>query len=112
MQHPLPSVAADLTAVLSRLGVARSLWTDGNRPVRSPITGEVMAHIQDATSEQVALAVEQAHIAFLQWRNRPAPQRGELVRHLGMELRAAKTDLASLVTIEAGKVLSESLGEV
>ena len=112
MQHPLPSVADDLSAVLSRLGVAPDLWTGGNRPVTSPITGEVMAHIQDATGDQVALAVEQAHAAFLEWRNRPAPQRGELVRLLGMELRAAKTDLASLITIEAGKVLSESLGEV
>lgn len=112
MHHPLPSVADELSAVLSRLGVAPGLWTGGNRPVSSPITGEVMAHIQDATGDHVALAVEQAHAAFLQWRNRPAPQRGELVRLLGMELRAAKADLASLITIEAGKVLSESLGEV
>jgi aldehyde dehydrogenase (NAD+) len=42
----------------------------------------------------------------------PAPRRGELVRLLGQELRTAKEDLACLVTIEAGKIPSEGLGEV
>jgi len=42
----------------------------------------------------------------------PAPRRGELVRRLGEELRAAKDDLGLLVTLEAGKTLSEGLGEV
>ena len=42
----------------------------------------------------------------------PAPRRGELVRLLGEELRAAKADLGRLVTLEAGKIASEGLGEV
>ena len=42
----------------------------------------------------------------------PAPKRGELVRLLGEELRAAKADLGRLVSIEAGKIPSEGLGEV
>ena len=42
----------------------------------------------------------------------PAPRRGELVRLLGEELRVAKRELAGLITIEAGKIASESLGEV
>ncbi len=42
----------------------------------------------------------------------PAPRRGELVRLLGEELRAAKDDLGALVTLEAGKIISEGLGEV
>ena len=46
------------------------------------------------------------------WRTVPAPRRGELVRLLGEELRAAKADLGRLVTLEAGKILSEGLGEV
>jgi aldehyde dehydrogenase (NAD+) len=53
-----------------------------------------------------------AHAAFLAWREVPAPRRGELVRLLGEELRAAKADLGRLVTLEAGKVVSEGLGEV
>ena len=42
----------------------------------------------------------------------PAPRRGELVRLLGEELREAKPLLAKLVTLEAGKIVQESLGEV
>src|SRR5207253_8630493 len=50
--------------------------------------------------------------AFLEWRAVPAPRRGELVRLLGEELRAAKAPLARLVMLEAGKIVQESLGEV
>ncbi|HRK67109.1 MAG TPA: aldehyde dehydrogenase family protein, partial [Hyphomonas sp.] len=42
----------------------------------------------------------------------PAPRRGELVRLLGEELRAAKDDLAIFVTLEAGKIPAEAAGEV
>lgn len=112
MQDPLPSVIEAASSVLSRLGVAKGLYTDGNRPVRSPLTGEVMALVHDTPVADLCVAVDQAHLAFLDWRNRPAPQRGELIRLLGEELRAAKADLAALVTLEAGKVTSESLGEV
>src|SRR6185369_11537160 len=61
---------------------------------------------------QVDAAIEAAHTAFLAWRGVPAPRRGELVRLFGEELRSAKADLGALVTLEAGKVTSESLGEV
>src|SRR5690606_11396689 len=53
-----------------------------------------------------------ARAAFLAWRTVPAPRRGELVRLLGEELRAAKDDLGALVSIETGKIRSEGLGEV
>ncbi len=112
MQSKITSAAAEAAAVLGRLDVAPGLWNDGNRAVRSPVTGEVVAHVHDATPADVAAAVEAAHIAFLAWRNVPAPRRGELVRLFGEELRAAKADLGALVTLEAGKVTSESLGEV
>ena len=108
----LQSVVPDAAAVLGRLGVAEALWTGGNRAVRSPVTGEIMAQVQDASPAEVAVAVEVAHAAFLRWRNIPAPRRGELVRLFGQELRAAKTDLAALVTLEAGQIVSEALGEM
>src|SRR6476660_8362105 len=53
-----------------------------------------------------------AKTAFLEWRSIPAPRRGELVQILGDELRSAKVALGRLVTIEAGKILSEGQGEV
>src|SRR5690242_13686769 len=84
----------------------------GDLEVRSPITGEPVARLrrddQASTDRKVAAAVE----AFNAWRDVPAPRRGELVRLLGEELRAAKDDLGALVTLEAGKIVSEGLGEV
>jgi aldehyde dehydrogenase (NAD+) len=53
-----------------------------------------------------------AQQAFLRWRTVPAPRRGELVRLLGEELRAMKEPLARLITLENGKIVQESLGEV
>ena len=55
---------------------------------------------------------KKADAAFRDWRLVPAPKRGELVRLLGEELRAHKADLGRLVSIEAGKIPSEGLGEV
>jgi aldehyde dehydrogenase (NAD+) len=112
LQSPIGSARAQAHEVLSRLGVAETLWTGGDRPVRSPVTGETIAEVHDASPASTVLAVEMAHEAYLAWRSVPAPRRGELVRLLGEELRAAKADLARLVTLEAGKIVSEALGEV
>jgi aldehyde dehydrogenase (NAD+) len=106
------ALAEEAAAVLKRLGVATERLTGGERPARSPITGEVMAQLADTSVEEAHACVEAAHRAFLAWRIVPAPRRGELVRLLGEELRAAKADLGALVTLEAGKTLSEGLGEV
>ena len=54
----------------------------------------------------------QASEAFLDWRMVPAPRRGEIVREIGNELRAAKDDLGTLVSLEMGKILAEGRGEV
>jgi NAD-dependent aldehyde dehydrogenases len=108
----IASARAEAAEVLKRLGVAERLWTGGARPVRSPVTGEVIAEVHDTPAAEVAAVVERAHEAFLAWRTVPAPRRGELVRLFGEELRAAKADLARVVTLEAGKIVSEALGEV
>jgi aldehyde dehydrogenase (NAD+) len=107
-----PDVIQEAAEVLGRLGVAESLWTGGARAVASPITGEIIAQVHDAGPAACERAIATAEAAFLTWRAIPAPKRGELVRLLGEELRAAKTDLGALVTLEAGKTLSEGQGEV
>lgn len=112
IQTPIASAAAEASAVLDRLGVAPALRVGGTRRVRSPITGETLAVVHEATPDEARTAIDTAQEAFLAWRKVPAPRRGELVRLLGEELRAAKDDLARLVTLEAGKVVSEGLGEV
>jgi aldehyde dehydrogenase (NAD+) len=79
---------------------------------RSPIDGRTLATIPSATPADVSAAVTAANDAFLKWRLVPAPKRGELVRRFAQKLRERKHDLSALVTLEAGKITSESLGEV
>ena len=107
-----PPIADEALGLLKRLGVPIASVRGGNRSVRSPITGEVIGEVHDQQLDEVTAAIDLAHQAFLTWRKVPAPRRGELVRLLGEELRAAKTDLGMLVTLEAGKTISEGLGEV
>ncbi len=81
-------------------------------PAHSPIDASLITELTPASAAQIEQAIAQAAAAFPRWRDTPAPRRGELVRLLGEELRAAKADLGLLVTLEAGKILSEGLGEV
>ncbi|TMD92435.1 MAG: aldehyde dehydrogenase family protein [Chloroflexi bacterium] len=79
---------------------------------RDPSTGEVLAHVLTAGEDDCKLAVAKAHEAFKSWRLVPAPHRGEVVRRLGDGFRKRKEDLARLISLENGKVLSEARGEV
>ena len=99
------SPAEETRAILADLGVEGA----GPLDCRSPIDGSVIGSVCEGDP---AVAAERAQAAFLAWRTVPAPRRGELVRLLGEELRAAKQPLARLVTLEAGKIASEGLGEV
>ena len=95
---------------LARLGA--SAPDDGNFAVRTPITGEVLASVKKSTPDDVDAAISRAHVAFRAWRTVPAPVRAAVVRRLGQLLIEHKSDLAELVTLEAGKITSEALGEV
>ncbi len=106
------SAADEIGPLLQRLGVRKEQITGGALAVHSPITGECVARVQTTGASAATVAIDKAHAAFLEWRKVPAPRRGELVRLLGEELRVAKADLGRLVTLEAGKITSEGLGEV
>jgi aldehyde dehydrogenase (NAD+) len=99
------SPAEEARELLGRLGVE----TSGTLESRSPIDGQLIGSVSVGDPQQAAALAQEA---FLQWRTVPAPRRGELVRLLGEELRAAKEPLARLVTLEAGKIVQEGLGEV
>ena len=79
----------DVSTLLHSLGVAREAYTGGTLQVRSPITGTLIAEVPQVTATDVDAAIATADAAFRAWRNVPAPWRGELVRLLGEELRAA-----------------------
>ena len=77
-------------------------------PVDNQLIGAVVSTDQAAYEQVIATAQN----AFLQWRNWPAPKRGEVVRQLGEALRKDKAALGQLVSYEMGKSLQEGLGEV
>ena len=79
---------------------------------RSPITGEELFDVPAAGETEVQAAIAEANAAFREWRAVPAPVRGAFVKRLGELLGEHKADVAELITIEAGKIRSESLGEV
>jgi aldehyde dehydrogenase (NAD+) len=106
------TVKQELESILNRLGVPASAYTGGSLTVTTPITGEVIANVAVTTPAAANDAIAAAHQAFLNWRTVPAPRRGELIRLLGEEFRTNLADLGRLVTIEAGKILSEGHGEV
>jgi aldehyde dehydrogenase (NAD+) len=107
-----PTVAEEALELLSEIGVPRNLFEGGGLEVRTPISGEVIGRVNIKDAAETEQAIASAHEAFLEWRKIPAPRRGELVRLLGEEVRREKTALGRLVTLEAGKIISEGLGEV
>ena len=98
--------------LLTALGVPVAAFTGGALNARSPIDGQATGQVHEASAAEVSAAIARAQQAFLAWRSVPAPRRGELVRLFGDELRTHKNTLAALVTLEAGKVISEGQGEV
>lgn len=106
------NLAAEADAILSKLGVEKSAYQGGTLTVRSPISGLEIGKLPEISAADTTATLDAAHEAFLEWRQVPAPKRGELIRLLGEELRAAKADLGRLVSIEVGKITSEGLGEV
>jgi len=78
----------------------------------NPATEAVLADVSCCDEAGYQLLLQNARAAAEQWRNVPAPARGELVRKIGNRLRERKDDLGRLVSMEMGKILAEGLGEV
>lgn len=78
----------------------------------SPADGKEIAGIKLAGKEDYNNIVKVASEAFPEWRKKPAPLRGEIVRQIGLELRRYKEPLGKLVSLEMGKIYQEGLGEV
>ncbi len=78
----------------------------------NPTTGEAIGQVTMATRQTYDQVVRVAAERFRDWRNRPAPQRGQLVRDLGNALRQNLEPLGELVALEMGKIRAEGIGEV
>jgi aldehyde dehydrogenase (NAD+) len=90
------------------------LWRASGKSVKvnSPIDGAAIGEVVTATSKDCDRIVAAADAAFESWRSVPAPKRAEVVRQLGEALREQKEELAQLLTLEMGKPIVESRGEV
>ncbi|HEY2031464.1 MAG TPA: aldehyde dehydrogenase family protein [Myxococcales bacterium] len=84
----------------------------GKESLADPSTGEPRRELSPLSRAEYDTRVEAALRRFGEWRLRPAPKRGEVVRHLGDLLRRHKRDLGELVSLETGKIRAEGLGEV
>jgi aldehyde dehydrogenase (NAD+) len=78
----------------------------------SPVDGKLIGKIYKASKSDYDALVKLSQKAFLEWRQVPAPKRGEIVRQIGNKLREFKEPLGMLVSYEMGKSLQEGLGEV
>jgi aldehyde dehydrogenase (NAD+) len=78
----------------------------------SPIDGNLIGSIKQASAKDYDNVVKTASKAFIEWRKVPAPKRGEIVRQMGEALRENKESLGKLVSYEMGKIYQEGLGEV
>jgi len=80
--------------------------------VTDPSTGETVKEIADASVEDGVAALDAASEAFPSWSTTPARHRAEILRRAFDLLTERKDDFALLMTIEMGKPLKESAGEV
>ena len=116
---------ASISAILDTLGIkpvnpgatsgSSKGWIETSGPELtsfSPINGEPIAKIMMADREAYETIMNRAQEAFKTFRMMPAPKRGEMVREIGNALRENKEALGALVSLEAGKIRAEGLGEV
>ena len=78
----------------------------------SPVDNQLIGAVVTTDAAAYEQVIKTAEAAFIEWRNWPAPKRGEVVRQLGEALRKDKAALGQLVSYEMGKSLQEGLGEV
>lgn len=83
-------------------------------PYRSvnPATGEVLKTFAEHTDREMLEALATADKAFVSWAARPIGERAKAISHAAQLLLERKSELATLATLEMGKCIAESRGEV
>ena len=113
----------DIKTVLNKLGLSElnqgvstgTEWFETKGAITSsisPIDGKEIAKVKNATMDDYEMVMKKAQEAYKVWKLVPAPERGEIVRQIGLALREYKEELGALVTLEMGKIFQEGLGEV
>ena len=96
--------------LLETLGIANQGPPGGGDVIVSenPATGAVLGQVRAATPGDYDAALAAACARFDEWRMRPAPRRGEIVRRLGDLFRRHKEPLGELISLEMGKIRAEA----
>lgn len=114
-EHPGLSGLAD-RRLLRRLSYIDGRWTaapDGETfPVTDPATGALVAQVAALGATEATQAIDAAHAAFPRWKALLPQERAVLLRRWHAAMLAAAEDLALLMTLEQGKPLAESRGEI
>ncbi|KAH6910740.1 succinate-semialdehyde dehydrogenase [Coprinopsis sp. MPI-PUGE-AT-0042] len=123
MRHLSRSLSSRASEILSGLGISSSQeipgvydgkWGGSGELMKSvcPTTGEVLATVRTASPTEVEEALARSREAYVQFRNVPAPKRGEILRQIREALSAKRELLGALVSLEMGKIRTEGVGEV
>ncbi len=81
-------------------------------PVINPATGETIARVSTVGRARVAQAVSDARAAFPSWRRLTGKTRGAFLRAIADEIEKRRDEIAKTITMENGKPLAQSLGEI
>jgi aldehyde dehydrogenase family 7 protein A1 len=96
------------------LGVYNGSWTGSGKSytTSSPHNGKPIAVIKGGTKEEYEGCLSAMEKSLKEWKSIPAPKRGEIIRQIGEAIRAKKSSLAQLISLEMGKIIKEAEGEV
>ena len=121
MAEPVPAtrysgVALKDPSLFRQQGYIDGAWCDADSKktfdVDDPATGTMLGCVPDMGAAETRRAIDAAARAFASWRKVPAKQRAAILRKWHDLMMANADDLALLMTMEQGKPLPESKGEV
>ncbi len=106
--------ALDTPALLCSKAYINGQWvgSDKTLTVTNPADGSVLGTVPNLGSKETEGAIKAAEDAYPKWAGMLAKERGDILRRWADLMRENKDDLALLMTLEQGKPLSESLGEI
>jgi succinate-semialdehyde dehydrogenase/glutarate-semialdehyde dehydrogenase len=81
-------------------------------PVSNPATGEILCEVPDCDDKDAESAVKAADQAFKEWRAETAKHRSKCLMQWNQLILEHQEELATLMTLECGKPIAESRGEV
>lgn len=104
----------DNSSLFKQQALINGQWVNGKQTfaVTNPATGETIAQVADMDAVAAREAIAAAHARFQTWRHTTAKERSKLLRNWYNLIIKNQKDLAQLMTMEQGKPLAESLGEV